>query len=93
METLNKKALVDILADKIGITKVSATTAVEVVFEEIINAVAAGNKVDIAGFGKFEITERAARQGVNPATGERIPIAASKAPKFKAAKAFKDSVK
>lgn len=93
METLNKKALVEVLVEKIGVTKVDATTAVEAIFEEIVSAVAAGKKVDFTGFGKFEVTERAARQGVNPATGEKIAIAASKSPKFKAAKAFKEAVK
>jgi len=93
METLNKKALAEVLAEKIGVTKKDATTAVETIFEEITNTVAKSGKVDISGFGKFEVVERAARQGVNPATGEKIQIAASKAPKFKAAKAFKDAVK
>lgn len=93
METLNKKALADAISEKIDITKKDATVAVETVFEEIIKAVADGNKVDITGFGKFEITERAARTGINPATREKIQIPATKAPKFKAAKAFKEAVK
>lgn len=93
METLNKKALAENLAEKLGVTKKDATTAVEFVFDEIKDAVANGTKVDLSGFGKFEVVERAARQGINPATGETIAIAASKAPKFKAAKAFKDAVK
>ncbi|OCN04235.1 diphthine synthase [Erysipelotrichaceae bacterium MTC7] len=93
METLNKKALAETLAETIGITKKDATTAVETVFAEITKTVAEGGKVDISGFGKFEVVERAARQGVNPATGEKLTIAASKAPKFKASKALKEAVK
>lgn len=93
METLNKKALAEVLAEKIGVTKKDAAAAIDTVFEEITSAVAKGVKVDISGFGKFEVVERAARQGVNPATGQPLQIAASKAPKFKAAKAFKEAVK
>ncbi|MFV0382164.1 MAG: HU family DNA-binding protein [Breznakia sp.] len=93
METLNKKLLAEAIAEKLEMTKKDATVAVETVFEEITSIVAKGGKADIAGFGKFEITNRAARTGVNPSTGEKIQIAASKAPKFKAAKAFKDAVK
>lgn len=92
-EILNKKALVEVLAEKLEMTKKDATTAVETVFEEITNTLANNGKVDISGFGKFEVNERPERQGINPATKEKITIAASKAPKFKAAKALKDAVK
>ena len=90
---VNKKALVEVVAEKLDITKKDAAIAVETVFEEIMNTLAENGKVDISGFGKFEVNERPARQGINPATKERMTIAASKAPKFKAAKAFKDAVK
>ena len=80
-EILNKKALVEVVAEKLEMTKKDATTLSE------------GGKVDISGFGKFEISERPARMGINPATKEPLEIAASKAPKFKAAKALKEAVK
>lgn len=93
METINKKLLAEAVGEKLGITKKDATVAVETVFEEISKALSEGNKVDVSGFGKFEVTERAERQGINPATKEKITIAASKSPKFKAAKSLKDAVK
>ncbi len=92
MTTLNKKLLAEAIVEKLGVTKKDATTAVETVFEEIATALVNEQKVDISGFGKFEISERAERQGINPATKEKITIAASKSPKFKAAKALKDAV-
>lgn len=92
-EILNKKALVESVSEKLGITKKDATVAVETVFEEIANTLANDGKVDITGFGKFEVSERPARMGINPATKEPLEIAASKSPKFKAAKALKDAVK
>ena len=93
METLNKKALAEAVAEAMGVTKKDATVAIDAVFDTIKETIAKGGKVDISGFGKFEVSERAARTGINPATKEKIEIAASKAPKFKAAKAFKDAVK
>lgn len=92
-EILNKKALVEIVAEKLDVTKKDATTAVETICETITAELAKGNKVDISGFGKFEVKERAARQGINPATKQPIPIPASKVPAFKAAKALKEAVK
>lgn len=92
-EILNKKALVEVVAEKLEMTKKDATIAVDTVFEEITSTLSKNGKVDISGFGKFEVNERPARQGINPATKEKITIAASKAPKFKAAKALKDAVK
>lgn len=93
MTTLNKKLLADAVVAELGVTKKDATVAVETVFAEIAKTLADGGKVDISGFGKFEVTQRAARQGINPATKEKITIAASKSAKFKAAKALKDAVK
>ena len=92
-EILNKKALVEIVAAKLDVTKKEATTAIDTICEVITEELAKGNKVDISGFGKFDVKERAARQGINPATKEPIQIAASKVPGFKAAKAFKEAVK
>ncbi len=75
-------------------TKKDATVAVETVFDEsIATTLSDGSKVDITGFGKFEVSERPARTGINPATKEPLDIAASKAPTFKAAKALKEAVK
>lgn len=92
-EILNKKALSEIVAEKLGMTKKDANSAVEAICETVTEELAKGNKVDISGFGKFEVKERAARQGINPATKEPIQIAATKVPAFKAAKALKEAVK
>lgn len=92
-EILNKKALSEIVAEKLNVTKKDAAAAVEAVCETVTAELAKGNKVDISGFGKFEVKERAARQGINPATKEAIQIPASKVPAFKAAKALKEAVK
>lgn len=90
---MTKKELIGIVSEKNVITKAAATDLVESVFETIKEAVATGDKVDIFGFGVFSVAESAARTGRNPRTGETIEIAASKNPKFKAAKAFKDAVR
>lgn len=93
MDTLNKKALADVVAEKLDITKKDAAVAVDAIFGEITTVLSKGGKVDVAGFGKFEIIQRAARKGINPSNKQPIDIPASKAPKFKAAKALKDAVK
>ncbi len=93
METINKKLLAQAVVEQLGITKKDAMIAVDTIFDEITKALGEGNKVDVSGFGKFEVTERAERLGINPATKEKITIAASKSPKFKAAKNLKDAVK
>ena len=90
---INKKELVESVAEKLNTSKKNATVAVDTVFDEIAAVLAEGGKADIAGFGKFEVTERPARMGINPATKEKMPIPASKAPKFKASKSLKDAVK
>ena len=89
---INKKALVESVAEKLNTSKKNATVAVDTVFDEIAAVLAEGGKADIAGFGKFEVTERPARMGINPATKEKMPIPASKAPKFKASISLKDAV-
>lgn len=93
MSDLNKKALVENVATKLDITKKDATVAVETIFEGIMETLSKGGKADISGFGKFEVTHRPARMGINPATKQPLKIAATKAPKFKAAKALKEAVK
>lgn len=74
-------------------TKKETTAQLEALVNVVVASVAAGEDVKIPGFGTFGVTERAAREGRNPQTGETIQIEASKSPKFKAAKAFKDAVK
>ena len=89
----NKAQLIENVAEKTGLTKKDATTAVDAVFESIQDSLSNGEKVQIIGFGNFEVRDRAARKGRNPQTGEEIEIAASKVPAFKPGKALKDAVK
>lgn len=89
----NKAELIDSVARKTGLTKKDATSAVDAVFETIQENLSEGNKVQLIGFGNFEVRQRAARKGRNPQTGEEIKIPASKVPAFKPGKALKDSVK
>lgn len=91
-ETITKKTLADDLAEKYGWTKKDANEAVNYVFDQIAETVAAGGEANINGFGKFTRADKKARTGLNPATGEKIEIPATKAPKFKASKTFKDAV-
>ena len=86
---MNKNGLAQQVASQGGVDSGDAKKAVEAVFEVISNELQSGNEVSIAGFGKFSVSDRAARQGVNPATGEKIQIAASKAAKFSAASGLK----
>lgn len=90
---INKKALAEAIAAKTGMTKKAATETVEMIFDEITASLSNGDKVDISGFGKFEVKERAERTGINPATKEKITVPASRVPSFKAAKALKETVK
>ncbi len=89
----NKAELVDRVAKKTQLTKKDVSATVEAVFETIQEALKAGEKVQVIGFGTFEVRERAARKGRNPQTGKEIKIKASKVPAFKAGKALKDAVK
>ncbi|REB09893.1 HU family DNA-binding protein [Sporosarcina sp. BI001-red] len=90
---MNKTELINSVAEASGLSKKDATKAVETVFETIQDALSKGEKVQLIGFGNFEVRERAARKGRNPQSGEEIEIAASKVPAFKAGKALKDAVK
>ena len=86
--------VVEVLAEKdVKVTKKAMAEYVDTVFDVIADAVAASETVSIAGFGKFEVVERAAREGRNPVTGEAIHIEASKAPKFRASQTLKTAVK
>lgn len=90
---MNKTELVNAIAAKTGLSKKDSDAALAATVEAITEALKAGDKVALIGFGTFEVRERAARQGKNPATGAAIEIAACKAPAFKAGKALKDAVK
>ena len=90
---MTKKELIDVVAEKTGTTKVSAKETVDTVFAAIAETLVNGETVDLSGFGKFTVKERAARKGVNPATKETIEIPASKVVSLKVAKALKESVK
>ena len=89
---MNKTELVAEIAEKAELTKKDAEKALAAVIDAVTKAVKKGEKVQLVGFGTFEARVRAAREGVNPATGEKIKIAASKNPAFKAGKALKDAV-
>jgi len=90
---MNKKELIEVIAEKAECSKKDATTFIEVLIETTTKELKKGNDVELAGLGKFTVKKRAARQGVNPKTGEKIKIAAAKVPGFKAAKALKEAVK
>lgn len=91
--TMNKSELVAAIVEKTGSTKKDAEAIMNATFEAISDALANGDKVSLIGFGNFEVRERAAREGKNPQTGEKIQIAACKVPAFKPGKALKDRVK
>ncbi len=89
---MNKSELVDAMAKKAGLSKKDTEAALNAFTETIAKTLKKGDKVQLIGFGTFEVTKRAAREGKNPQTGAKIKIPASKAPKFKAGKALKDTV-
>ena len=89
---MNKTELVAAIAEKAGLSKKDAEGAVKAFTDTVAEQLKAGEKIQLVGFGTFEVAERAARTGKNPQTGEAIKIPASKAPKFKAGKALKDAV-
>jgi len=93
MPQVSKTDLAGLVADRSDLSAAEAKRILDATFDVIATRVAAGDEVAIGGFGKFSVTERSARQGRNPQTGETIEIAASKAPKFSAASAFKGAVK
>ncbi|MCD5322997.1 MULTISPECIES: HU family DNA-binding protein [Pontibacillus] len=90
---MNKTDLINAVAEKSDLSKKDATKAVDAVFDSITETLKDGDKVQLIGFGNFEVRERAARKGRNPQTGKEIEISASKVPAFKPGKALKDSVK
>lgn len=90
---MNKTELISAVADKASISKKDAEKVVTSVIDSITDALKKGDKVQLVGFGTFEVKQRAARKGLNPLTKQPINIAASKAPVFKAGKALKDVIK
>ena len=90
---MNKTELVAALAEKAEVSKKDAEKVLNAFIETVQGAVKADDKVQLVGFGTFESKARAAREGKNPQTGEKIKIAACKVPSFKAGKAFKDLLK
>ena len=90
--TVNKNELIARVASATNLSKADAGRAVDGVFSSITTALAGGDAVRLVGFGTFSVANRAASQGRNPRTGERIWIAASKQPKFKAGSALKGAV-
>ena len=89
---MNKSELIETVATAAGLTKADGERAVNALIETVQDTVRGGDKVTIPGFGSFSITERKARTGRNPRTGEAVKIAASKAPKFSAGSGFKAAV-
>lgn len=89
---MNKNELVDAVATAADLKKSEATLAVDAVFDAITGALKKGDEVRLVGFGTFAVSNRAASEGRNPRTGDKIQIAASKQPKFKAGKGLKDAV-
>ena len=89
---MNKTELVASIASSTGLSKKDSEKALAAVIDSISAELKAGGKVQLIGFGTFEVRERAAREGINPRTGETIKIAAAKNPVFKAGKALKDSI-
>lgn len=89
---MNKTELIAAVAEKAEVSKKDAEKTVNAVLSTISDAMAEGDKIQIVGFGTFEVRSREAREGKNPRTGEKITIAASKVPAFKAGKALKDIV-
>ena len=90
---LTKADLVDIVVANTGCTKKAATETVKAMFDEMTKRLSKGADVDFSGFGKIVVKKRAARKGINPATGEKIKIKATKVPAFRPAKALKEAVK
>lgn len=90
---MNKSTLVSNVAKTTGLTKKDATAAVDSIFATVTKALADGEKVQLIGFGTFEVRDRAARKGRNPQTGAEIEIPATVVPAFKAGKMLKQAVK
>ena len=89
---MNKSQLISAVASDSGLSKTDSARAVESVIDTVTRTLKKGDEVSITGFGKFSVVHRAARQGVNPRTGERVKIKAAKAPKFSAGATLKQAI-
>ena len=89
---MTKSELIDVIAEKAGLTKSDAAKALAATLGSVTDALRAGEKVALIGFGTFSVSQRAARTGKNPQTGQALAIPASKAAKFKAGQQLKDAV-
>lgn len=89
---MNKAELVTAIAEKTELSKKDSEKALKAFIDVVTDELKKGEKIQLVGFGTFEVSERAAREGRNPQTGKTMNIAASKAPKFKAGKALKDAI-
>jgi len=89
---VNKAELISVMAEKSGLTKKDSEKALNSFIEAVEEALVKGEKVQLVGFGTFEVRERSARKGRNPQTGEEIDIPAASVPAFKAGKALRDSI-
>ncbi len=89
---MTKNQFIKALADKTGKPKTEVAETVDLVFDFITQTMLSGESVNISGFGIFRVSDRKAREGINPRTGEKIHIPAKKAPKFRASKALKEAV-
>ena len=89
---MKKSELVEVVAEKTGLTKADATRAIDAMFETITEVLKKGDKVPVAGFGTFAVSNRKAREGRNPQTGEKVKIAARNAVTFKPGTALKEAV-
>jgi nucleoid DNA-binding protein len=93
MPNVNKDALVDAIASKTDLSKKAVESVIEALQEKITDEIRQGNKVTLTGFGTFKVSQRAAREGINPQTKAKIQIPAMTVPKFTAGKALKEAVK
>jgi len=93
MANVNKDALVSVIGGKLDLSKKDVEAVVETLVDEITNSLRKGDKVSITGFGTFRVSARAAREGINPQTKEKITIPAMTVPKFTAGKTLKEAVK
>jgi len=90
---MNKQAIIELVHETLGGTKIQAEKIVDMIFDNIIKSLKKGEDVSIAGFGIFSAKMRAARTARNPRTGESISVPAMRVPKFRASKSLKDSIK
>ncbi len=89
---MNKSQLIEAVASDSGLTKADSARAIDSLIDTVTRSLKKGDEVSITGFGKFSVVKRAARQGVNPRTGERVKIKASKAPKFSPGASLKQAI-